>query len=402
MAAGNWIRKVLLLLFRLLGILVIGVIIFGTSFYYPTIIYDFPDPGKFTGEHWYNPYENLPTDRYKVNLHGHSRAYKGVTNGADAPQNMYRAYIENGYDVAAISNYLSVMEPDTAGALVYIPCYEHGYNVMKAHRQGIGARQVMKWDFPLWQWSSHKQALIYWMKEGSDLVAVNHPKMRNGHRFADLERLVGYDLMEVTSVYGKNQPRWDHALSSGRPSFLLANDDTHSLEKQSFRNWTWVYADERSREAIQASLKSGRSFGVRCTFGHPCVNALDSLHMDGDTLDAWFSGNAAELRVIGQGGEIRASSSDTGHIRFVAGPSDTYLRVEAEDPDELLLSNPVIRYNGVSLESSYPLEAGVNTLQTWLFRLSVLLTHLILVWLLVSLIRGRWWQLKVSGNVAAA
>ena len=244
--------------------LVIFVIIFGTSFYYPTIIYDFPEPARFSGEKWYNPYEDLPAQRFKVNLHGHSKAYKGVTNGADSPQNMYHAYIEKGYDVAAISNYLSVMEPDSAGSLVYIPCYEHGYNVMKAHRQGIGAHDVMKWDFPLWQWSSHKQSLIYWMKESSDLVAVNHPKMRNGHRFIDLERLVGYDLMEVTSVYGKNQPRWDHALSAGRPSFLLANDDTHSLERQSFRNWNWVFADQRNRESIQASLKAGRSFGVRC------------------------------------------------------------------------------------------------------------------------------------------
>lgn len=396
------IWNITLLLLRLLGVLVIAVIIFGTSFYYPTIIYDFPEPQKFSGEHWYNPYEDLPSTRYKVNLHGHSRAYKGVTNGADSPQNMYHAYIEKGYDVAAISNYLSVMEPDTAGALVYIPCYEHGYNVMKAHRQGIGAREVMKWDFPLWQWSSHKQALIYWMQEGSDLVAVNHPKMRNGHRFVDLERIVGYDLMEVTSVYGKNQPRWDHALSAGRPSFLLANDDTHSLEKQSFRNWTWVYAGERSRESILSALKAGRAFGVRCTFGHPCEKALDSLHMTSDTLEAWFSGNAAELRVIGQDGEVRSTASDTNYIRFVAGASDTYLRVEAEDPDELILGNPVIRYNGVSLDSSYPLVAGVNTLQTWMFRLAVLLVHLFLVWLLVSLVRGNWWRLKSGADVATA
>lgn len=402
MSPTKLIARILLFLFKLVAGLVIFVIIFGTSFYYPTIIYDFPEPAKFSGNHWYNPYKDLPRERFKVNLHGHSKAYKGVTNGADSPQNMYHAYIKNDYDVAAISNYHSIMEPDSAGKLVYIPCYEHGYNVMKAHRQGIGAHEVMKWDFPLWQWSSHKQSLIYWMQEGSDLVAVNHPKMRNGHRFADLERLVGYDLMEVTSVYGKNQPRWDHALSSGRPSFLLANDDTHSLERQSFRNWTWVYANERSREAILASLKAGRSFGVRCTFGHPCELALDSLHMKNDTLEAWFSGKSGELRVIGQGGEVRASIKDQDHIRYIAGPEDTYLRVEAEDPDELILSNPVIRYNGVSLKSSYPYEASVNILQTWSFRLGVLMVHLVLIWLFVSLIRGKWWLIKSGKDVAEA
>jgi hypothetical protein len=354
--------------------------------YSQTVIYDFPPPKPFAGSHWYSPYEDLPADRFRINLHGHSRAWGGLTNGADTPEALQRAYADSGYTVAGLSNYHKISPPTPGLDLVDIPLYEHGYNVFKSHRLAIDAHDVSWFDYPLFQWTSHRQHLIDDVKKTASLVCVNHPKVRNGHPKSDLRLLTGYDLMEVRTAYGWFAEWWDTALSAGRPVFLLVNDDTHLVARQSFWAWTVVYGKSRDKAGILDGLSSGAAIGVSCEKWARCDVYLDSLTVKGDRLQAFFSDTLEHIQVTGQDGRQLTESFNTDRIAYTLQDNDPYARVSGSRAGQVIWLNPVIRYNGQDLKEQYNMSAQRNNLLTFLVRIAVVVLSLALFWWILILL----------------
>src|SRR5262245_61855581 len=68
-------------------------------------VYRFPSAEPFRGGQLFNPYSRSVTPWWKVNLHAHSRAWGGLTNGRSTAEETVSRYRAMGYDVAAVSNY---------------------------------------------------------------------------------------------------------------------------------------------------------------------------------------------------------------------------------------------------------------------------------------------------------
>lgn len=112
--------------------------------------YTFMPPQPFTGNYLYNPYTGADTVWRKCNFHAHTHAWGGLTDGRsnEAPD-LINKYRQMGYDVACISDYHSINPQQDTASGYFIPVYEHGYNLFKAHRLVLGANKVSFFDISL-------------------------------------------------------------------------------------------------------------------------------------------------------------------------------------------------------------------------------------------------------------
>jgi 1-acyl-sn-glycerol-3-phosphate acyltransferase len=328
-------------------------------------VYRFDAPQRFAGERWYNPYAGggRPGTRWlRSNFHAHSTAWGGLTNGQQSPAAVAAAYRAMHYDVIAISNYHADPRARPPGTF---PVYEHGWNVRKSHHLAIGASEVLWLDLPFGASRHQQQYLLDRLHESSPLVAIAHPDIRGARSAADLAALSGYELLEVLNHYRPAADSlWDAALSSGRAIWLLANDDSHDLTEdgETGSNMTFVQSDRNDPDAVIDALRRGAMYGVRAPRGAATL-ALRDLSVIGDTLRVTVRGAVTSARLIGDGGRLRArwvrgrrdgptgaSASDTTvQLQLVLQPSDSYLRVVVEGPEQLLYTNPVIRWDGREL-----------------------------------------------------
>lgn len=339
----------------------------------------------FQGALWYNPYDSLganPERWLQANFHAHSRAWGGATNGRQEPQAVVGAYQRLGYDVIGLSNYHEIPNDEKANAA--FPVFEHGWNVQKSHRLALGARRVVWRDYPLGQVMQHKQDIITRLRDAGALVVIAHPAMRNGHSIKDFTRLTGYDALEVLNHFlPPAEAQWDAALSSARPVWVMANDDSHDITEtgETGVHWTLVHAPSSRTSDITDAIRRGRTIGVRGRGGRTSLHFYGQ-RMYGDTLEVRVGGAVRRVSFTGQGGAVRREVTthalvrhgDTLIARAVAQPDDGYLRavVVGEQPDanhalgSALFLNPVVRWDGRTLGAS---QATVHAGYTALMRI---------------------------------
>ncbi len=130
--------KSILNIFKKLFISILLLVILGISLlYFQADIYDFPQPKRFSGDSLINPYKSIVKQSIKCNFHAHTHAWGGLTNGHNTPQDLTAAYKAKGYAVAGVSNYHCVEDSINSSSPIYIPVYEHGINIKKAHKLAI-------------------------------------------------------------------------------------------------------------------------------------------------------------------------------------------------------------------------------------------------------------------------
>lgn len=337
------------------------------TFYLKVRIYDFPAPQPFSGQHWYNPYARLGDTLLRANFHAHTYCWWGITNGEDTEAAMHQAYQEEGYAVVGISNYHAICTYH-ADDPAFVPVYEHGLNPDKIHTLAIGARKVAPTLFP-WHFSIHqKQQEIEAVGQIATLVALAHPTTGRYHP-REISLLSGFQLMEVGHSTGIEEAQWDVALSSGKPVWILCNDDTHSLTREPpFNRWSRIYCSEVSGESVVRSLTEGRHYGV-WAYDEACEdNRITEFKITGDTLYFAVRDTANRIDLIGQDGQQRATVAGDRHIAYLLKPDDTYVRVEVHHDHGIMYLNPVVRYDGTL---PYGMPPAVNQTMTWLVRIGV-------------------------------
>lgn len=349
-------------------------------------MYDFPQPKPFHGLYLHNPYKDLDTNWYKANFHAHSIAYLGLTNGNQTPKELINKYNSLAYDIPSLSNYHEISDDAKDIQKLYIPCYEHGYNVMKTHRLCIGANEVSYFDFIFHLFKSNKQQLIEELQEKNDLIAIAHPKFRNGHSKEDLKYLTGYDCLEVLNHYRNSFEYWDSALSAGIPAYIIANDDCHNSDSpgETGVNWTMINAPNLDRRAIINALKLGRAYGVEGSFAHNS-NYLKEVTVSGDTVSFKFQTQADSIILIGQHGKRKQIEMNQSDLSYVFAKEDTYIRCEAYTDSTEIYLNPIIRY-----EVSPPvntLKAEVNYFYTYLWRITAFLLLVVIMYLYYRIVK---------------
>jgi hypothetical protein len=355
----------------LVGWHLLGVVALGASPYLIFPAYDFPPPTPFHGTHWYNPYDGATAPWQMANFHAHSRAWGGVTNGRQQPNQVIARYASLGYALPTLSNYL---ETDTIAGTLAV--YEHGLNLTKAHALVIGARRVDWLDFPLGQGIQHTQFLLNRLSADGE-VAITHPYLRGAHSLDDMARLAGYDLLEVVSHFGCAEAYWDAALSAGRPIWGIGGDDTHNASdaRQTGRMWTLVSAASLSRDDVLAALRAGRTITVRGRAGRDAV-AMRTVAMRGDTLSVELDRHVERIEFIGQQGRLLARTSGDARASFVVPAGEPYVRTVVRDAGTTLFLNPVVRTAGGA-----PLApvAFTNTSRTWTTRVAALVLVLAVI-----------------------
>ena len=347
-------------------------------------VYRFPLPQKFRGATLWNPYADMSATWQLANLHAHGRAWGGLTNGRQPDADVVRAYEQRGYTVAGISDYQRIA---ALHGVPTIPIYEHGYNLAKRHQLAIGARRVDWFDVPLWQSVSQTQYVVDRLKQTADLVAIAHPL--TGYKPDDLRKLTGYQLFEVVNGPFWADSLWDAALSSGHPVWAIANDDTHDVTDRRRMEVAWTMIDAPSANAadVIAALRAGRMYAVSAPTGRavPPEAALARVDLNGTTLEVASEGSPATYAFIGQGGVVRKKVEWTRSATYSLTPDDSYIRTEIRTRNQAIFLNPIVRYDGVSLEPRAPMP---NVAGTWTQRVLILVACLAIVPVLWKRPRG--------------
>ncbi len=327
-------------------------------FYKPTP----EDP--FSGPYWYNPYEHVvPGGRWlRANFHAHSNAWGIFTNGRkNTVDDILCKYDSLGYDIIGVSDYQHITKTNTN---LFIPVYEHGFNILKTHQGAIGARKVYHNDYILPQTRSQKQQVINKLAQHAELVVLNHPAWRGGYSKKDIRQLTGYDLFEVLNDFWISEKLWDVALSGGKPVMLLGGDDAHNVFKQTdlARDLTLIYTDSDTvtLRDIYKALSCGMAYGIEVTknlarssviekrAGLDDMPLLKTCLIRQDSLVVALTGKAGHISFIGQNGRLLKKVPDLGNgwesAYYLLRPEDTYVRVRISLPDSSrLYLNPVMR-----------------------------------------------------------
>ena len=342
-------------------------------------VHRFPAARPFQGRFWYNPYSVITpgTAWQKVNLHAHSRAWAGLTNGHGSADDVERRYRALGYDASPVSNYQIVTRPHGSDSSA-LTVYEHGFNLRKVHFLAVGPRRIDWLDYPLLQGRDEEQHRIDRLRESSALVILAHPWLRRAVAEADVRALTGYTAIEIGSTFGRSDVAWNVALDAGRPVWGVANDDSHDADgpNESGGFWTMIAAPSTDAHHLESALLAGQAYAV---FGHGgrADITLTSLSVVGDTLSVAFSGEAGTLMLIGPGGRVLAEIARGREARWTIPCDAAWVRVVARTATTRLSLEPVLRSQTGALPR---LHASVATTATAVRRtMAVVLLLLALV-----------------------
>ena len=330
-------------------------------------VYRFPEPGPFSGTHFYNPYAGIVGTWQRANLHAHGAAWGGLTNGQQASHEVARAYRALGYDVTGVSNYHAIASLE---GVETPPLYEHGYNISKRHQLAIGARRVEWLDFPFWQSRSQEQFIIDRVRATADLIGLTHPGVRGAYSDGDLAHLSGYQYIEVVNGPFESLAPWDIALSSGHAVWAMANDDSHDIgeSRRMGMAWNMVDAPTGSIADLVPALRAGRTYAVGRRDDAPAgmdAGVID-VSVDDGTLRIAIDGEPCDIEFIGQQGVSKLRVDQVLRASYSIESTDTYIRTVIHTPRTTLYLNPVLRYDGQTLPAPM---AGVDPGWTWALRI---------------------------------
>ncbi len=344
--------------------------------YLPCNIYNFSSPQKFQGCFLYNPYSDSLSAWNKTNFHAHSTAWKGVTNGRQSAQTILNAYKQKGYAYASISNYEKLAKQNVQPGAINV--YEHGCNIRKVHHLVIMPTKVCYTDFPLWQFTSAKQFIINKLGASAKAVVLPHPLIKNGYSDEDLKKLSGYNLIEVLNHSVNSSQKWDVALSSGKPVWIIGDDDTHNIldTAQTFTNWTMIDCHQHNKDSLVNNLINGNAYAVN---GKNAINNNRLLAVKAENMHIFLQvqNKADSIQLIGQNGIVKQVVFNTNKMDYTFLNNDTYIRAVIYNKHSTMYLNPVIRYNGKSKPQNI-LTATVNAFDTVLYRSILLLCWMIL------------------------
>ena len=363
--------------FSLLLLSLIGVLLL---FYFMAPVYTFSVPVPFSGEKLYNPYQGMKPEQWKkYNFQVQSYAWGGLTNGRKNSNRLIDSvYRVLGFDYVATSDYQRINyhgndKPD------FIPTYEHGYNIFKTHQVCIGSDEVLWIDLVFFQTTGMKQWIIDRLRPHNEIIALAHPKLRNGYTFDDLKKLTHYDLMEVLNDFRVSSAYWDTALTAGQPAFILSNDDAHDVMHtiEVGTRFTMINANSTNRESIINALKAGNAYGVdfKMIRGESLTAKalrikklpyMKNFELTGDTITVGVSQKAVQFSFIHQNGDTVKVVRNVDSARYIVKPADLYVRTEIKFKDgSVFYLNPVIRYSGDKPESQMVAKIDV-TATGWL------------------------------------
>lgn len=142
---------------------------------------------------------------------------------------------------------------------------------------------------------------------------------------------------------------WDSALSVGHYAPILAHDNAHNVYNphQVMSRWTEVALPPAAPvDSLRFALLAGRTVGYKNRLPVPPTQPYPHfarITMRGDTLRVKLTMIVDSLRVIGQAGKVRLAAYQSDSLRYLASPTDTYLRLEAYTAAVEAYTSPLLR-----------------------------------------------------------
>ena len=360
-----------------------------------SVVYDFAEPKPFSGEDIFNPYTNFDKNIgwSRANFHTHTRV-EGLLNECEySPEQTIEAYAPYGYQVITLSNHNKITPHPTADTRVY----EHGYNLAKFHKLVFGAEKVWRFDNLLPIFPFQKQMQLDRLAAQSDIVVLNHPLRTHTMTDGQLSKIGGYDMIELDSGKSTENEDWDAALSAGRYSFGVANDDLHHPERSHAiavrSNMLCTPSSEYSD--ICRTLLSGCFYAMRTPdYGGgkwdvkaeknrsiPYVNNIGVT--DCGEIFVTLSNVADSIKVTGQNHTTLAVIENADSLGYAMLPADSYGRFTAYFSDgEVIYTNPFARYDAEVSASPFNTAHSVNIALTILYNAAVVAFAALLAFLL--------------------
>ena len=354
-------KKLLGILGKVTGgvVLVLLLLVFFTGF---SPIYRFRAPAPFRGPDIFNPYSALDTSLgWKRSLfHCHTRV-KGpwpVNECEYDASETWEALERLGYDIVTFSNHNEItLHPfDTA---LQVNVYEQGYSPYKFHKLVFGSSRVKHYDPLVPVLASQKQFELERLGNGSDFIQMNHPYRTWGTSREHMQKLSGYEIMELDTGISTENEYWDWALSAGHYSFGLANDDLHHPDISGCIavRCNFLCTPSGRYEDLRKTLLGGCYYAMRVPdYGNGDWNvkyeknrelpSVRDIGLRGDTLYMTLSAPADSIRVTGQDHAKLALSENTSSITYRLPPEEPYARFTAFFADgAVIYSNPFARYD---------------------------------------------------------
>lgn len=395
------LRKIL----KITGKVIVSIILFvllvtvaGSISY----VYDYPESHPFRGTDIYDPYKDFDTVAgwKRINFHTHTKV-KGLLNECDKwPDEVYDAYKRLGYDGVAFSNHNELTRHPVDTAL-QINVYEHGYNIFKYHKLVFGSEGVNRFDHLLPLFTFQKQYQLDMLGKEADFLQLNHPPRTRGLPKSQLQKLEGYKIMELDCGKTTDNEYWDWALSEGRYSFGLANDDLHfpdRTHKIAIR-CNFINTPTLRYEDVKEALLKGRGYAMRVPDygdGDWDIKYASNKNLPyikdiglskGNTIFIELSSKADSIKITGQNHRLLTMGTDTAAWSYPMKGDDPYARITAYFPGgEVIYTNPFARYDSKAAPTPFAEPTHtVNILLTVLFNLAllVLCVGIIYIWYLI-------------------
>ena len=368
-------------------------------------IYHFRAPRPFSGPDIFNPYASLDSTLgwKRANFHTHTRVdgpwpVNECPYDAAYTDSVYRSL---GYDIVTFSNHNEItLHPYDSTLQVNV--YEQGYSPFKFHKLVFGSPSVKHWDPILPFLTSQKQFELDRLSKDADFIQINHPYRTNAFPRSQIEKLSGYQIMELDTHISTENEYWDWALTAGHYSFGLANDDLHHPE----RHWltaircNFLNTPSGRYEDLKKTLLGGCYYAMRVPdYGNGDwevkrqknreLPSVEAIGLEGNTLYLTLSRRADSIRVNGAEHRTLALAVDTCAIRYALPENEPYARLTAFFPDgAVIYTNPFARYDArVQPNPFNNAPQPVNTALTLLFNLLLGLLCACVLRLLVKLWR---------------
>ena len=365
-----------------------------------SLVYNFAEPKPFSGEDIFNPYLNFDSTVgwSRANFHTHTRV-EGLLNECEyTPQQTIDAYAPYGYDIITLSNHNEITPHPASDSRVY----EHGYNIAKFHKLVFGAEKVWGFDnlFPMFPFQ--KQFQIDMLAKQSDFVVLNHPLRTHTMTKGQLAKIGGYRIIELDSGKSTENEYWDAALSAGRYSFGIANDDLHYPDRSyaiaARSNMLCTQGVEY--KDIRRTLLDGCFYAMRTPdYGsgdwevkaekNNDIPKISNIGLtDRGEIYLKLSEAADSIMVTGQNHATLAIVNNADSLGYAMLPADSYGRFTAYFADgEVIYTNPFARYNAAEAESPFAIMYDVNMTLTILYNIAVVALAILIVFSLYKLIK---------------
>ena len=379
-------RKLLSIVGKILGtvVLLFVLLVLVTDF---SPIYNFREARPFSGPDIFNPYASLDSTLgwKRANFHTHTRVdgpwpVNECPYDAAYTDSVYRSL---GYDIVTFSNHNEItLHPYDSTLQVNV--YEQGYSPFKFHKLVFGSPSVKHWDPILPFLTSQKQFELDRLGKDADFIQINHPYRTNAFPRSQIEKLSGYQIMELDTHISTENEYWDWALTAGHYSFGLANDDLHHPE----RHWltaircNFLNTPSGRYEDLKKTLLGGCYYAMRVPdYGNGDwevkrqknreLPSVEAIGLEGNTLYLTLSRRADSIRVNGAEHRTLALAVDTCAIRYALPENEPYARLTAFFPDgAVIYTNPFARYDArVQPNPFNNAPQPVNTALTLLFNL---------------------------------